>query len=471
MKACLFSTPKNDEWAPHLMKLACERAGKPFHLINLNEDQPQLNLLAETTPDHIEELLVAGFSFGEKGTDSDFYRIDDRKATRKAPRLANEDERKTLAHLFESDYVQGLDGVVKAFFGKMEEMACVASINAPNGLNLNAIFNDGGCCYVIGSLRNSKIIIAQKMILIRLLQLAEMRDRINGKPRPIAIFLDELKYHISKAAMEGLGAARDKGVHMLLAHQSVADLRDCPADLNAGAVVENTKFKLVYKLQDPETAKWVAAMSGTILVDDETRIAETTHALSEIIDDKRTIRQAERNYVDSNMLMFLPPFVSYIFTATDTPRPSLIAPIKVEKTDLKIYSCAEKENTTPELDKNLNEPEVADNPSNTENEMPEPNKNINEPDKEVTQKLSVDDNSSSKESETPKPTENVNEPDNEVTQNLNVDDSPPSIESKMPKPTKNVNEPNNEVTQNLRVDDTVEIELLDNFVNKIFEEN
>ncbi|TKF93720.1 TraM recognition domain-containing protein, partial [Vibrio sp. F13] len=108
----------------------------------------------------------------------------------------------------------------------------------------------------------------------------------------------ELKYHISKAAMEGLGAARDKGIHMLLAHQSVADLRDCPADLNSdavvGAVVENTKFKLVYKLQDPETAEWVAKMSGTILVDDETRSVETDATLSEIVDTKRTLRQAER---------------------------------------------------------------------------------------------------------------------------------------------------------------------------------
>ncbi|WP_318479610.1 type IV secretory system conjugative DNA transfer family protein [Photobacterium leiognathi] len=449
--------PKNDEWAPHLMKLTCERAGKPFHLINLNEDQPQLNLLAETTPDQIEELLVAGFSFGEKGDVADFYRIDDRKAARKAPRLASDDERKTLAHLFKSDYVQSLDEVVKAFFGKMEEMACVTSINAPNGLNLNAIFNEGGCCYVIGSLRNSKIIIAQKMILIRLLQLAEMRDRINSKPRPIAIFLDELKYHISKAAMEGLGAARDKGVHMLLAHQSVADLRDCPADLNAdavvGAVVENTKFKLVYKLQDPETAKWVAAMSGTILVDDETRIAETTTALSEIIDDKRTIRQAERNYVDSNMLMFLPPFVSYIFTATDTPRPSLIAPIKVNKTDLKIYSCAEKENTK------------------AESKTPKPTKNINEPDNKVPQNLRADDNPSSTESETPKAIENVNEPDNTRIQNLRADDNASSTEGKIPNPTKNVNEPNNEVPQNLRFDDTVEKELLDKYTDEIFEEN
>nr|AKN40739.1 hypothetical protein [Vibrio tasmaniensis] len=150
-----------------------------------------------------------------------------------------------------------------------------------------------------------------------------------------------MKYHISKAAMEGLGAARDKGIHMLLAHQSVADLRDCPADLNSdavvGAVVENTKIKLVYKLQDPETAEWVAKMSGTILVDDESRTVELNAALTETVEGRRNIRLAERYFVDTNMLLNLPPFVSYIFTATEVPKPSLISPIKVKKSTLENF--------------------------------------------------------------------------------------------------------------------------------------
>nr|WP_224067211.1 TraM recognition domain-containing protein [Vibrio parahaemolyticus] len=95
-----------------------------------------------------------------------------------------------------------------------------------------------------------------------------------------------------------------------------------------GAVVENTKFKLVYRLQDPDTAKWVSEMSGTILVDDETRYVEANKSLSEVVEDKRNIRMAERQYVDTNMLLNLPAFVSYIFTTNDVPKPSLIAPIK-----------------------------------------------------------------------------------------------------------------------------------------------
>ncbi|MDI3360331.1 TraM recognition domain-containing protein [Lelliottia sp. V89_10] len=335
--------PKNDEWAPHLFKKACLDAGKPFILIDLNKQQYQLDFLNGITGDHLEELLVAGFGLSEKGEAADFYRIDDRRAARYTGQLIETfPDGATIKDLFNSEYVSGIVETIKGFHGKLEELSLLKSINAKGGLRLQDIFDNGGCCYVIGSMRNSKVITSQRMILVRLLQLAELRDRVNTTPRPIAIFLDELKYHLSRPALEGLGAARDKGVHIIMAHQSIADLRDCPADLNGdsvvGAVVENAKFKLVYKLQDPDTADWVARMSGTILVDDESRKAKSTTVLTEIIDDERTIRQAERYYIDSNMLQNLPPFVSYIFTATTLPRASLISPVRVAKSDLELAS-------------------------------------------------------------------------------------------------------------------------------------
>ncbi|WP_233947960.1 type IV secretory system conjugative DNA transfer family protein [Pectobacterium versatile] len=336
--------PKDDEWAPHLYRKACEDAGKPFALIDLRKTQYQLNLIEDITPDELEELFVAGFSLAEKGQESDFYRIDDRKAARMAAQFVSRNTESTIRDVYNSEYVQGIAEDIKAFFGKIEELALLNSINAPKGCSLKQIFNEGGCCYVIGSMRNSKIITAQRMLLVRLYQLAERRDRVKETPRPIAIFLDELKYHLSKPALEGLGAARDKGVHIIMAHQSVADLKDCPADLKGdavvGAVVENAKFKLVYHVMDPDTAEWVARMSGTILVDDEIRKAKTDAVLTETIDGERTIRQAERFFIDSNMILNLPDFVSFIFTTRTLPSASLISPIKVQKRELEIYSVS-----------------------------------------------------------------------------------------------------------------------------------
>ncbi|QPI44521.1 MULTISPECIES: type IV secretory system conjugative DNA transfer family protein [Pectobacterium] len=336
--------PKDDEWATHLYRKACEDAGKPFALIDLRKPQYQLNLIENITSDELEELFVAGFSLAEKGQESDFYRIDDRKAARMAAQFVSSHTYSTIRDIYNGEYVQGIAKDIKAFFGKIEELALLNAINAPTGFSLQSVFDEGGCCYVIGSMRNSKIITAQRMLLVRLYQLAERRDRVKETPRPIAIFLDELKYHLSKPALEGLGAARDKGVHIIMAHQSVADLKDCPADLKGdavvGAVVENAKFKLVYRVMDPDTAEWVARMSGTILVDDEIRKAKTDAVLTETIDGERTIRQAERFFIDSNMILNLPDFVSFIFTTRTLPSASLIFPIKVQKHELEIYSVS-----------------------------------------------------------------------------------------------------------------------------------
>ncbi|AYH27251.1 MFS transporter [Pectobacterium parmentieri] len=336
--------PKDDEWATHLYRKACEDAGKPFALIDLRKPQYQLNLIEDITPDELEELFVAGFSLAEKGQESDFYRIDDRKAARMAAQFVSRNTASTIRDVYNGEYVQGITEDIKAFFGKIEELALLNAINAPTGFSLQSVFDEGGCCYVIGSMRNSKIITAQRMLLVRLYQLAERRDRVKETPRPIAIFLDELKYHLSKPALEGLGAARDKGVHIIMAHQSVADLKDCPADLKGdavvGAVVENAKFKLIYRVMDPDTAEWVARMSGTILVDDEIRKAKTDAVLTETIDGERTIRQAERFFIDSNMILNLPDFVSFIFTTRTLPSASLISPIKVQKHELEIYSVS-----------------------------------------------------------------------------------------------------------------------------------
>lgn len=336
--------PKDDEWAPHLYRKACEDAGKPFALIDLRKQQYQLNLIEDITPDELEELFVAGFSLAEKGQESDFYRIDDRKAARMAAQFVSDNPSATIRDVYNGDYVQGIAEKIKAFFGKIEELALLNAINAPTGFSLNKIFDEGGCCYVVGSMRNSKIITAQRMLLVRLYQLAENRDRVTDVPRPIAIYLSELKYHLSRPALEGLGAARDKGVHIIMDHQSIADLKDCPADLKCdavvGAVVENAKFKLVYRVMDPDTADWVARMSGTILVDDELRKAKTDNMLTETIDSERTIRQAERFFIDSNMILNLPDFVSFIFTTKTLPSASLISPIKVRKHQLKIFSVS-----------------------------------------------------------------------------------------------------------------------------------
>lgn len=359
-EAVFVEDPKDDEWAPHVLREACKKAGKKFTLINLNKLNYQLDLLADISHEQLEELFNAGFSLAKKGEASDFYRIKDRRAARNTAAIY--EKGMTLRDLFNTDFVQSLREDVPAFCGELEEIALVNSINAKNGFSLKEVFDEGGCCYIIGSTRNQKIISAQRMILTRLIQIAETRDRINSTPRTVAIFLDELKYHLSRPALEGLGTARDKGVHIFMAFQATDDLRDCPSDLNGdsvtGAVIENAKFKLIYKIQNPETAEWAAKMTGSILVDDEMRKVRTDLSLTEKVDTDRMIRQAESYYIDSNMFLNLPEKVGFVFTSTELPRATKMFQVQVKKENIELLSFEYKQATPGKNESQKNKPSI-----------------------------------------------------------------------------------------------------------------
>jgi hypothetical protein len=122
--------------------------------------------------------------------------------------------------------------------------------------------------------------------------------------------------------MEALQGARDKGLSVVMAHQSIADLRDCPKDLDpesvVGGVMENGKLKVLYQVQDPDTAEWLAKKSGTTLVDDEVRSVRKNLALSEVVSGERSIRQAETYAVDTNQMLNLPKQVAVVFGLSKT---------------------------------------------------------------------------------------------------------------------------------------------------------
>jgi TraM recognition site of TraD and TraG len=129
-------------------------------------------------------------------------------------------------------------------------------------------------------------------------------------------------------------------MHLILANQSVADLYDCPADLKTeavvGAVVENCSIRLTYQLQNPETAKWLALMSGEILVDDEIRRVDRNSRGAELMHHGRTVRQASRQFVDVNMLRNLPARTAVLF-GVGLPQFIQICPITTSKGYIPVY--------------------------------------------------------------------------------------------------------------------------------------
>ena len=165
------------------------------------------------------------------------------------------------------------------------------------------------------------------------MQRLEKRDR-QQKHNHVTIFLDELKYLLCKPSLQALGTIRDKSANILLAHQSINDLRDVPADLDPeavkSAVLENTALKIVYRSQDPETAEWIAKRSGTISAHREIRDIDTTEGLAEVTKSNRRLVQSERYHIDVNTILSMPKQCS-VFFSNDPAQIVVTSPITVNK--------------------------------------------------------------------------------------------------------------------------------------------
>lgn len=334
-EALIYLDPKDDEWAAHAVFSACNEAKKPYFFIRLlPESPPQFNLLEGCKAWEIEELFVSAMDLSDKGKGSDFFKAKDRRAASEGARLAAE-HGLTLAELFKKMDDEFWNKEAPGFLGKLGEAAGVEAASAKESLfSLPRLVEEGGAAFFVGSMTLQSVKRVQQMVFVRIQQIATARDRMDGPHRVVCVVADEAKYHISRPVLQGLGASRDKGMRVILAYQSFLDLRDCPDDMDpemvVGGILENTPCKLVYRVEDPETAEWLAKKSGKTLVDDETRKLQKNVLLSEVSDSERSIRQAEAYLIDENKILNFPPGWGALFGAGLTQL-CHVSPILVEK--------------------------------------------------------------------------------------------------------------------------------------------
>jgi len=126
------------------------------------------------------------------------------------------------------------------------------------------------------------------------------------------MMLDELKYLLSTGVLQALGTVRDKGCHVMLAHQTNGDLSDCgglePIAVTS-AVKTNTSLKLIYRAVDDEDAEWASKLSGTIVIQQKSAHMQQGmfHA------GEGQYRDAERPYLTINQLLALPDMTGMFF--------------------------------------------------------------------------------------------------------------------------------------------------------------
>lgn len=337
--------PKDDEFGPYVLYESSKKSNVPYYFIDLRKDAPpQINLFKNSSADEIFSMFEAAFSLSPKGGDSDFFRIADRRAAKLVAQKAVKNNY-TPAQLF-FEFEAYLMKEAPGFGGKFEEMASLNAVNARDGLDLDEIISNGAAIYVRGSIHNSEVIEMQRMLLVKIIQIAERRDRTNEKPRQISVVVDELSFQISATVLSSLKTSRDKGLNLILAHQSMGDLRNGPKDLDPqaveGAVMENGTLKLIYQVEDVELCEKLAKKTGRIQVDDEARTVRKNIALAESVDSERVIRQSERELISAEMFGNLPKGVGVLF-GVGLAQFTLTSPIQLQQRNAKAYQLHEAE--------------------------------------------------------------------------------------------------------------------------------
>jgi hypothetical protein len=302
----LVLDPKADKHAPRVLKAAAERAGVPFVYIDLRPDQsPQFSPLSGASPSEVEELLISCFDLASKGTDADVYRVEDRAAARKLARTGATSFAEMVAIGINDESITE----ARKFWEDLQELAAHPVIQTNEGWRLDEWIGRPAVVYIAGSTRHDNTVRLQKLVLLRLLQLIDRygaADDANWS----ALFIDEFKYLLSPGALRALGTIGDRNCHLLIAHQSLGDLRDAAGldpDAVYGAVVVNTGLKLFYKTNDPDTATWGAQLSGQIPTFTES-ISKSPASASPGAYQERT-----RPLIDENMLLALPPLTGMLY--------------------------------------------------------------------------------------------------------------------------------------------------------------
>lgn len=332
--------PKNDEWAYSVFKNKSKK--DQFFYIDLNRDaEPQFNIFQDITVTELNELFVAGFGLGRTGTNADFYKIGDRKVCRE---LANQFEDETdninINTIMEkwNKLPNDLKQQGSSFFGQLEELSELKCIQTDKGINLKDIItgNKPGMLYITGSLRDENVVMLQKMLLLRITQIIEKRDRKQDLTH-INIMLDEVRYILSKNTLEMMGTIRDKKANIIYTHQSLGDLVGASQDLDPAStkniMLDNVGLRWIYKLDIKDSAEWASNLTSETLKDVERRTLSLNDANVEMASKETTIFKQKANYIETSVIQNLPKRCGLIIGLEGLPKLAYSSPIIVSKLD------------------------------------------------------------------------------------------------------------------------------------------
>lgn len=357
----VFLDPKGDKYMPHIFKAQCNDLGVPYHYIDLTQDIPQINLIANFNSRDLKNCLVEAFSQREMGSESDVYRKNEQEFLENLAKFICEQNqsansattddnnsnnynnnihnRKSLVDICKDYDIERYADKYKSSVSDLNKLVNVPAINAANGKSLSELLAGGGCIYIVGDLLDETMKKIQRFIFCRIVQLARnhangvsdtnsnstlfdsvnqngtnsnINDRNHNEETNITVFADELVAHICRFVAESYTVTLGWNLKIVSAIQDLKLMRGAPADLDPeflkGAVFGNSQNKLFYRADDIDTADFLSDMTGKIQIEEEQKLVTRNSLNSEKLDKQTRLIQSERNYFDRNMILNLKQF-------------------------------------------------------------------------------------------------------------------------------------------------------------------
>jgi hypothetical protein len=335
--SCVFFDPKFDDFLPKILSQECDRHNVPFLLIDLEYEKAHLTLFKNDGFEIIEQSLSAGFMLEFQGNAQDFYKSLEQELVEELSIFIKNNRQLTLPeaiNLFLQNEICN-DRDVKKLVIELRRLSRVTSINTLRGIDIQHAIENHTLIYIKCSVDSSRILLLQRILLASVLQYCKYRERIGS--RHVVVILDEFSQLLSNIAIKALSTIRSMNANIIVSHQSVDNLKDCPDNMDSqsivSAVTENCNIKVTYKVKAPETAQYFAEMSGERPVEESQFDYQVTSSLTQVKKLSKTTKETTSYYFEPNVFKALSKGEAVIFFE-GLPQKFYTSPIKLKSTTI-----------------------------------------------------------------------------------------------------------------------------------------
>jgi Helicase HerA, central domain len=311
---CVFVIDcKGDKNLPSVLQTFCRFAERPYVFVDLNDPRPQLNLLhGVRNAREVASLFIEGFSLNRTGSEYDYFRLFERCAARAMADAVLLQQSASIVDCNNqaADVIRNAGLPQERTFGfkvSLDELTSIGAFNTHHGIRLHETLARGGCFYIRGSLDNEMVQFAQRMLLLRIMQILRDRRECRNK-RHATIFLDDARFIVGPAVARMLATIRDCNANVVLAHNSLEDL-----GAEQATISNNCSIRIAFRAHDEAMARHMGDISGTIPVRQRLFNVHPNSALYGLQMGSHTEREVKEPLIDMNTALHLPKQVAVFY--------------------------------------------------------------------------------------------------------------------------------------------------------------